>query len=146
MELLVLENSAKIRKNKLKLEKELNVKISLRGKSAEISGDEIEEYLASRIIEAISFGFPVEKALFLKDEGHMFEKLSLKPHGEKKRLEQIRARIIGKHGRTREILEELADCFIVVHCNYFEYSFTDRWSEWWRPRYGNCGINCGNNL
>ncbi len=116
MEILVLENN-RIRKEKEKLERALKVKIKIRGKNAEISGEELDEFIATKVLEAVSFGFSAEKALLLRDEDYVFERMSIKLHGEKKRLEQIRARIIGKHGRTREILEELSDCFIVIHVN-----------------------------
>ena len=58
MERMFLENIGRVKKVKSKLEKELGVKISI-GKEVLISGKEENEFLAEKILEAISFGFPL---------------------------------------------------------------------------------------
>jgi len=110
-----LENIGRVKKVKSKLEKELGVKISI-GKEVLISGKEENEFLAEKILEAISFGFPLDEALLLRDEDFIFEKIQI-PGKSGKRKEEIKGRVIGKHGRVREVLEQLSDSSIRIEEN-----------------------------
>ncbi len=107
----------KIRKNKTRLEKALKVKISFSGKTVLIDGNPIEEFLALQVIEAINLGFTVPKALLLKDEDFIFRKINIKSLTRRRDLERIRGRIIGTRGKTKELIENLSDCFVSLHDN-----------------------------
>ncbi len=117
MEKIYSQSAGKIRQNKHKLEKELNVKISFTGKTVNIEGRAVEEYLVSNIVEAMELGFTAEQALLLKDEEVIFEKINIKDITKRHDLARVRGRIIGTHGKTREHIEELSDCFVSVHDN-----------------------------
>ena len=109
-----LKDISKIRIKKEFLQKKLNVKIEIKGNIISFEGDPIEEYEASMIFEAINFGFPVETALILKDSEYSYREIPIKDFTRKKNLNPVRARLIGKHGKTRETLEEIAGCKIKI--------------------------------
>ena len=53
----------------------------------------------------------------LKDEDFILEKIHIKNLTKRHDLERIRARIIGTHGKTKEIIQELSGCLISLHDN-----------------------------
>jgi len=114
MKTIYSENSRKIIQNKKKLEKDLNVKISRKGKDVIISGTVEDEFTAEKTIDAINFGFPVKQAILIKQEELMFEIIPIKVLTRRHDLKTIKARIIGKRGQTLKVLEELSDCLIVL--------------------------------
>lgn len=99
------------------LEKQLNVKITIVRKKVIIDGDALDEYEASLVFEAIIFGFPLSIAIMLKDPAYSFRELPIKDFTRKNNLEPIRARLIGKYGRTKETIEEISDCRIIIKDN-----------------------------
>jgi len=111
------ESISRIQKNKKSLEKELDVKITFKGKNICIVGKAINEYIACKCIEAINLGFKVPQTINLKEEDCIFETIHIKDITRRSDLERIRGRIIGKHGKTKELIENLSDCLISVHDN-----------------------------
>ncbi len=107
----------KILQNKNKIETELKVKIKNKGKVVFINGKPEDEYNTLKTIEAINLGFSVERALLLKNENIIFQTLNVKDITKSKNLEEIRARIIGKHGRTLKTLNKLTNCAVSLHDN-----------------------------
>lgn len=118
MEEIHLRNPRKIRQNKEALEKNLNVKIEIKGKQAEIEGSPVEEYEARMIIEALEFGFPLKDAMRLTDENIVFRKLPIKQFTTRKNLEEVRGRIIGTEGKTKRTVEEVSGCAVAIHDNF----------------------------
>jgi len=118
METINLENPRKIRQNKEALEKKLNVKITIKGKLAEIEGEPVEEYETITIIEALEFGFPLKDALKLTDENITFRKLPIKQFTRRKNLEEVRGRVIGTEGKTIRTVEEVSGCAVALHNNF----------------------------
>lgn len=110
MKKLISEKIARILKNKKTLEKELNVKITNAGKEVSISGDSIDEYIAEKALDAINLGFPLSVALTIKDEDFTFEVINIKDYTKRKDMGAIKARIIGKDGKTLRTLNNLTDC------------------------------------
>ena len=72
MQEIYTEFLQKILKNKGRLEKELDVKITNKGKNIFIEGSAEDEYLALQVVEAINLGFSVDRALLLKEENTCF--------------------------------------------------------------------------
>ncbi len=116
MRTILTENPRKIKKNKELLEKSLKVEIEIKGKKAEISGKELNEYVAERVLEAINLGFKIPDALLLTDEEFMFETINIKDLS-KKNPRRIRGRIIGTKRKTMDTLEELTNCKLVLKDN-----------------------------
>lgn len=117
MKTIFSEKYSKIIRNKKQLEEELKVKIKIEGKNVSINGDADEEYTAEKVIDAINFGFPLSVALTIKREDFLFEILNIKNYSKKKDLESVRARIIGKKGKTLKTLTNLTECHFELKDN-----------------------------
>jgi len=118
METLIYEKTGRIIKNKNRLEKELKVEISNKGKEITIDGLPEDEYFAEKVLTALEFGFPFSVALLVKEEDNIFETLNIKKYTHKKDLEKIRARIIGTKGKTLRTLTELTKCHFALKDNH----------------------------
>jgi len=107
----------KILQNKKRLEQELEVKITNQGKNLFIDGEPDKEFIVLQIIEAINLGFSVEKALNLKNEEVILQSLHIKDITKRQGLERVRARIIGKQGKTLKTLNNLTGCDFSIQDN-----------------------------
>lgn len=116
MEKIYSKALGKIRQNKKKLEKELNIKISFENECVCAEGESIDEYKAVQVIEAINLGFRLGEALILKDDDFILEKINIKDIS-KGNLARVRARVIGSRGKTKELIENLSDCCISIKDN-----------------------------
>ncbi len=110
MKKIISDKLPRILKNKKKLEEKLKVKITNRGKEVFIAGKPEKEYIAEKVIDALNFGFPFSKAMLITEEDFVFEIISIKDYTKRQDLERIRARIIGKHGKTLKTLSHLTKC------------------------------------
>jgi len=118
MKKIISEKISRIIKKKKELEKELKVKIRNRGKEVFIEGSPENEYIAEKIIDALNFDFPFEIVMLIKNEDFSFEILNVKDYTKRKDLERIRARIIGKKGKTLKTLSKLTKCYFELKENY----------------------------
>lgn len=116
MKNLSIKSINKILINKKELEEKTKVKIEIKGKNIILNGEEIDEYLAEKIIEAIELGFSTKIALLLTDENYILETMNIKLL-TKKNPRMIRGRIIGTKRKTLDTIEEISDCKIVLHDN-----------------------------
>ena len=110
MKILKIEKPGRFLKNKTELEKELNVSMSVKKDLIQISGAGTNEYVAEKIIEAIDYGFSLKDAYLLKDHEYTIQKINIKDITKKHNLKLIRARIIGKEGKSLRTITNLADC------------------------------------
>ncbi len=116
MKIVDVENPRKIIQNKKQLEEALKVKITIKRRKLELSGKEIDEYSACKIFEAINYSFSINSALLLCNEDYILEKINIKDLS-RKNPKEIRARIIGTHGKTLRSLCKLSDCDFVLKDN-----------------------------
>ena len=117
---LILTNRKAIKlitERKKELEDRLGVTISLTGKKITFDGPALHEYEAEIVFGAINFGFPIKIALDLKNPEIAFQKLNIKDFTRRKNLRDVKARVIGKEGKTKRTLADLGDCDIVVNNN-----------------------------
>ncbi len=117
MSILISEDISKVIKNKKRLERLLKVKIIIKGEEISVEGIPEDEYIAEKVIDAINLGFPVSIALLIKEEDFLFEILDIKKYTHRKDLETIRARIIGKGGKTLKTLNTLTQCYFELKDN-----------------------------
>jgi len=97
-----------------KIEKELGAKISIDGNSVQISGEGFGVWQARSIVRAIGRGFSPQKAERLFDENEELVVIELKEFGDK-RMEAIKARVIGAGGKTRYMIEEFTGASVSVY-------------------------------
>ena len=118
MKTLLIEKLPRILYNREKLEKELKIKITNRGKEVSISGKPEDEYIAEKVIDALEFGFSFSDAMLIKKEDFILEILSIKDYTKRSDLKRVRARIIGKEGKTLKVLSDLTDCHFELKDNF----------------------------
>ena len=58
MKTIICDKIVRVIKGKRKLERELGVKITNKGKEVSIDGGPEDEYIAEKVIDALGFGFP----------------------------------------------------------------------------------------
>lgn len=106
-----------LEKTKLELEKKLGVKLNIVGKKIELEGEAYNEYEAQQVLEAVQFGFPIKRALLLKDENFIFIKMPIKHFTRRKDMKTVKGRLIGADGKTKRTLEELTNSYIIINEN-----------------------------
>ncbi len=115
MQSFYIDKISEVKKNIPELETKLKVKITIAGKKATIdSEDAMNEYEAAVVFEAIQFGFSFQQSIVLTDPEIVFRKIPFKEHTRRKNLEEIRGRLIGTHGKTRNTIEQIADCEVMI--------------------------------
>jgi ribosomal RNA assembly protein len=86
--------------------------VSIEGREG---GDPLKMLRVVEVIKAIGRGFSPENAFaLLNDDFLLFEVISLS-HLSPKTLNRVKGRIIGKNGKTRQVLENLTDVKISVY-------------------------------
>ena len=117
MKKIFSEKVKKIISKKENLEEALNVKITYRGKEVFIEGKSEDEYYAELVLDAMNFGFSFSHAILIKTEDFNLEILNIKDYTKRKDYASVRARIIGKGGKTLKVLSDLTDCYFEVNEN-----------------------------
>jgi ribosomal RNA assembly protein len=117
MRIIEIENMRKIKKAVPLIENKIKIKISFGNGKISILGNELNEFLVEKIIQAIDFGFYPEDALLLKNEDFVLEFIDIKEHTRRKNLKDVRARIIGTKGKAKKTLENLTGAVIFIKSN-----------------------------
>jgi KH domain-containing protein len=117
MKTILSEKLPRITKNRKKLEKLLNVRITNRGKEVFVEGEAEDEFIAEKVIDALNFGFPFSIAILIKEEDFLFEILNIKDYTKRDDLKRVRARIIGTKGGTLATLHQLTKCNFELNDN-----------------------------
>ncbi len=101
-------------KEKRLLKSKLKIKIKNKKNNIIIDGKAENEYIAEQVLNAIDFGFPAKIAVLITEEDLIFEKIYIKKLTKKQNMKAIRARIIGKKGKTLNTLQNLSNCYIIL--------------------------------
>jgi len=117
MKKITIDKVPRLIKLRKKLEKELQVKITNKGKEFSIEGEAEKEYLAEKILYAIDMGFSLPTALLIRNEDYAFEKLRIKDFTKRKDISRIKGRIIGTQGKTLHTLSQISDCSFEIKGN-----------------------------
>lgn len=112
-ETFYIKKIQEIKKNKKELEEKLNVKISTNKNQVTIKGETLDEFDARRVLEAIQLGFSAKKALLLKNENYDLKIINIKDH-TRRNLSDVKARLIGKKGKTKRVFSETSGCEIII--------------------------------
>ena len=105
------------------LEEKLGVKFDIDSKTGDVTIDDhdLDDPLTAikmeNIIKAVGRGFSPEKAVLLLDDNSDFFIFDLHDYVGKKEahLRRLRSRVIGREGKTKNVLEELTDSKISVY-------------------------------
>jgi ribosomal RNA assembly protein len=106
---------------KARIEESCSVTISVDGQSGEVTlrstAVDGDPFRATNVVEAIARGFSPPRALKLLDPEMGLEILDLRDFAGKSEnnLERIKGRIIGLHGKSRRVIEELTKCDVSVY-------------------------------
>jgi|Deesub1362B_J571_1020462.scaffolds.fasta_scaffold00144_47 ribosomal RNA assembly protein len=110
---------------KKQIEERTKTRIEVDSESGEVwitstkdTTDPLAVWKARDVVRAIGRGFSPERAFRLLEEGEVLEVIDLTDiivGNEKRALERIRGRIIGRKGKTRELIEELSGTDISVY-------------------------------
>lgn len=104
---------------KKELEEYTKTKIDVDSKEGLVTitgNDAVKLYTVRELVLAIGRGFNPEIAKLLLKQDYCIEILSLDEFADKKKkLERIRGRIIGKKGKSREIIENLTETHVSVY-------------------------------
>jgi len=103
---------------KREIQKKTDTKVTVDSKEGDvvIEGDDgLKILMAKNIVQAVARGFNPEVAMNLLDDGFSFEKLDILDFcRNKKDLRRVKARVIGREGKARKMLESLTNTDIVV--------------------------------
>ena len=117
MQEIYVENLKEVLRSKFRLQKELGIKLTNKGKNVFVNGPADKEFVAIEVLEAINLGFSADRALELTQNGFMLQTVHIKDITKRHDLERVRARIIGTHGRTLKTLQNLTNCDLAMNDN-----------------------------
>lgn len=117
MATIICDKIVRVIKNKKKLEKILNVKITNVGKEVSVDGPGEDEYFALKVIDALNLGFSFSDAISIKQHELEFDVINIKDYARRGNLEKIRGRVIGKNGKALGAISELTKCSLEIKGN-----------------------------
>ena len=117
MQEIYVDNLIEVLKNKRRIERELKIKLSNKGKNIFIDGSPDDEFPALEVMKAINVGFSADTSLLLKEEEIILQILNIKDITKRRDFERIRGRIIGTQGRTLRTLSNLTNCRLAMKDN-----------------------------
>jgi len=106
---------------KARIEESCAVTLSIDGQSGEVNvrstSVEADPFRAANVVEAIARGFSPPRALKLLDPEKALEVLDIRDYAGKSEnsMARIKGRIIGLHGKSRRVIEELTKCDVSVY-------------------------------
>lgn len=113
MEVIYVSKLRDVRRLKVELEKKLGVNIGFVGNKVSVEGNSVAEYVTLQAFDAVNFGFSVRKALLLAQDNFVFRKVHIKEF-TKRNLKDVKARLIGKYGKTRKTIADISGCDVLV--------------------------------
>jgi ribosomal RNA assembly protein len=103
---------------KKEIEENTNTKINVDSKEGEVSvsgEDAIMLYTTRDLIRAIARGFNPEIAFLLLKQDYSFDMIHLPDYDNPSQLKRIKGRVIGRDGRSRELIEEHTETYVSVY-------------------------------
>ncbi len=105
---------------KREIQKKLNLKIVIDSESGAVTitgEDGLNVYTGKEIVQAIGRGFNPDTAMILLEDGYKFEQVDITNYdrGSKGRLHELRSRVIGSEGRSKNTIEKIAGVELCVY-------------------------------
>ncbi len=117
--LLIPENRAKLLKSKETMDEftaKLGCGLRLDGNELTIEGSALSEYNARNVMQAFARGFDIATSCLLLGEDCFFESVDMKAFLKRSdRVKRIKARIIGREGKTKEYVQEVSGARVCVY-------------------------------
>lgn len=113
----ISDKVARVIKNRKRLEKALNLKITNKGNEVSLEGAPEDEYIGLKVIEALDLGFSYSDAVSIKKEENELEVVNIKDYARRGNLTKVRGRVIGKGGKVLSALSELTKCSFEIKDN-----------------------------
>lgn len=63
----------------------------------------------------MQFGFSIKKSLALLNNDIIFRKIPIKQFTRRKQMKEVRGRIIGSKGKTKNTIEEISGCDVLIN-------------------------------
>ncbi len=102
---------------RLKIDSNMGSVVIELAKPVEEGGDPVALFKARDIVRAIGRGFSPERAFKLFEDGIILSIIDITDYVKKNRnnLIRVRARLIGREGRTRKIIEETTHTYLSIY-------------------------------
>lgn len=117
--LLIPENRAKLLRSRQTLKEaaeRLGCELRLEGNELTIEGDALNEYNARGVMQAFARGFDLNTSCLLLGDDCYFESVDMKGLLKKsERVKRIKARVIGREGRTKEYVQEVSGAHVSIY-------------------------------
>ncbi|MDA1196395.1 MAG: KH domain-containing protein [Nanoarchaeota archaeon] len=102
------------------IEKYTKTKIDIDSKEGEIiltGKDALGLYSAREVVTSIGRGFNPDVALLLLKPDYVYDTINMADYvgNSKDHLQRIRGRVIGREGKSRQLIEELTETYVVVY-------------------------------
>lgn len=117
MRKILISSPEKIKKALPKIKAKIDIHADLKRTYVVINGQEFNEVIVEKIIQALDFGFEFDDAMMLLKDDRDLSYVNVKEHTHRKNLAEIRARIIGTDGKAKQTIQTLTDSAIVIHNN-----------------------------
>ena len=108
------KNHSNIRTLKKELKIDINIDKQGNIELKSTTSDPIIEYIALKVLEALSLGFDLETSLYLRNEDYILITLNIKDFVKSQRVEKIKGIVIGTEGKTKRVVEQLTESDIKV--------------------------------
>ncbi|MEM2933039.1 MAG: KH domain-containing protein [Candidatus Pacearchaeota archaeon] len=108
-----------VKNRMLGIEKRLGIKLVVKENKLVINKTKckLNDFELMNMLDAWALCFKKE-AFLLEDPDWLFEKINLRSMIRPARLKTVRARIIGKKGKTKRVLQELTNCYFIISKNH----------------------------
>jgi len=104
---------------KKELEDDTNSKIMINSDEGDvkiIGKDSVKLFALKDVIRAIARGFNPDIARLLLKQDYSFELITLNDYNDhKKHQQRLKGRVIGRNGKSRELIEEMTECYISIY-------------------------------
>jgi len=92
-----------------------------------IEGDGYGEFMAREVIQAFGRGFGLRMAELLLKDGYYFSSISMRDiTNSRKRIRNMRARLIGTNGRAKRYMENVSGALIAVYGDTISFIGTSK--------------------
>ena len=104
-------------KNKEKIEKHYNVKISVKDEGeVTIEGDGADTFFAKDVVKAVGRGFSIDDAVKLFKDDYLFHVIDLRDQlSSDNARKRMKGRVIGEKGKIKKEIESATDASICIY-------------------------------